>query len=191
MSLAELLRRRRMVRDYSSRPVEPEKLERILDCALRGPSAGNSQGVSLVVVETEARRKKLAELAGEPQWVARGYPPWLSQAPVHVILCAEPEVYRQRYAEPDKARACSEWAVPYWHVDSGCALMLMLLAAVEEGLAAGFQGVHNLPGLAAALDIPPQVEPLGLVTLGYSESQRRGHSSQRARRGGRIHREHW
>lgn len=191
MPLSELLRRRRMVRDYSAEAVEAEKLERVLAIALRGPSAGNAQGVSLVVVQSKEARGRLADLAGEKNWVARGYPSWLSRAPVHVILCAEPEVYRQRYAEPDKAGAVGNWPVPYWHIDAGCVFMLLLLAAVEEGLAAGFQGVHNLPGLAEELGIPAEVEPVGLVTLGYSESRRPGHSAARGPRSGRIHRERW
>lgn len=191
MSLSELLRRRRMVRDYLPQPVEADKLERILHAALRGPSAGNSQGVSLVVLESAARRGRMAELAGEREWVARGYPAWLSTAPVHLILCAEPECYRQRYREADKSKAEKNWPVPYWHVDAGCAFMLLLLAAVEEGLAAGFQGIHNLAGLGAALGIPAEVEVIGLITLGYSDSQKKGHSTQRPRRAGRIHREQW
>jgi len=191
MPLLDLLRRRRMVRDYAAAPVEAVKLERILQAALKGPSAGNSQGVSLVVLESAAQRERMAHLAGEPEWVARGYPPWLSSAPVHVILCAEPAVYRQRYAEADKSAAEKNWPVPYWYVDAGCAFMLLLLAAVEEGLAAGFQGVHNLPGLSHSLGIPDEVEAVGLITLGYSQSRKKGHSSQRGARLGRIHRESW
>lgn len=191
MSLYNLLKRRRMVREYESRSVEPERLERVLQAALRSPSAGHSQGVSLVVVQSEQGRARVAQLAGEAEWVARGFPAWLSSAPVHLVLCAEPEVYRQRYRESDKYSAVKDWPVAYWHVDAGCMMMTLLLAAVEEDLAAGFQGIHNLPGLSEFLGIPGEVEPIGLITLGYSQSQRRGHSSGRGPRPGRIHREQW
>lgn len=192
MSLEALLRKRRMVREYLPTPVEPEQLERVLQSSLRGPSAGNAQGVSLVVVEQAARRRAIAALSAEERWVARGYPAWLSGAPVHIVLCVEPEVYRERYAEPDKDAARKDWAVPYWHVDGGCALMLLLLAAVDEGLAAGFQGAHNLPGLAELLGIPAGVCPLGLVTLGHAAPLQPLRGSQgRARRADRIHREQW
>jgi nitroreductase len=77
----------------------------------------------------------------------------------------EPAAYRRRYAEPDKDPATL--AVPWWWVDGGAALTLVLLAAVDEGLAAGFLGAHALPGLAAALGLPPGVEPLGVVTVGH------------------------
>ncbi len=191
MSLYNLLSRRRMVREYEAQPVERDKLERLLAAALRGPSAGNSQGISLVVVQQPDNRAAIAELAGEADWVARGYPAWLSRAPVHLILCAEPRVYRDRYALPDKGGAEKNWSVPYWHVDAGCMLMILLLSALEEGLAAGFQGIHNLPGLAELLGIPSQVEPIGLLTLGYSQSTRKGHSTSRPARAQRIHLEQW
>ncbi|MBX3165838.1 MAG: nitroreductase family protein [Candidatus Eremiobacteraeota bacterium] len=191
MSLYNLLNRRRMVREYEDRPLERDKLERVLAAALRGPSAGNSQGVSLVVVQTLENRQAIAALAGEPDWLARGYPAWLSLAPVHLILCAEPQVYRDRYAQPDKDTAEKNWPVPYWHVDAGCMLMILLLAALEEGLAAGFQGIHNLPGLADLLHIPAEVEPIGLLTLGYSQSSRKGHSANRPARAQRVHLERW
>jgi nitroreductase len=191
MSLYSLLSRRRMVREYEDRPLERDKLERLLAAALRGPSAGNSQGISLVVVQKLENRKAIAALAGEPDWVARGYPAWLSLAPVHLILCAEPQVYRERYALPDKHEAEKDWPVPYWHVDAGCMLMILLLSALEEGLAAGFQGIHNLPGLADLLAIPTPVEPIGLITLGYSQSTRKGHSAARPARAQRVHLEQW
>jgi nitroreductase len=191
MSLSKLLSQRRMVRNYLEQPVETETLERTLQAALRGPSAGHSQGVSLVVIQRAETRQQLAQLSGESNWVARGYPAWLSRAPVHVVICAEPQCYQLRYAEPDKAQARTDWPVPYWFVDAGCAFMLLLLAAAEEGLAAGFQGIHNLPGLNAALSLPPEVEPIGLVTLGYAADRKAGHSVNRGPRPGRIHRERW
>jgi len=77
----------------------------------------------------------------------------------------EPDAYRRRYTEPDKDPAAL--ALPWWWVDGGAALALVLLAAVDEGLAAGFLGAHALPGLAAALGLPPGVEPLGVITVGH------------------------
>lgn len=189
--LDSLLRQRRMVREYLDRPVEREKLQAVLEAALRGPSAGNSQGISLLVLQDETRRQQVAALAREGEWLARGYPRWLSAAPVHVVLCVEPDVYRARYGEADKSSSPA-WTVPFWHVDGGCALMLLLLAAVEQGLGAGFQGIQNLPGLRELLLLPSTVEPLGIVTLGYALPGAGPRGSQtRPRRTGRIHWESW
>jgi nitroreductase len=184
MDLHELLRRRRMVRSYRDRPVSREALDRVVQAALRAPSAGWSQGQSLVVVTDAAARAEIARLAGEEDYVRRGFEPWLSPAPVHLVVCVSEEAYRRRYAEPDKSDSVpvSEWPVPYWWVDGGATLMLVLLAAVEEGLAAGFLGAHALPGLSELLGLPPEVAPLGLVTLGHPAPDRRSGSLTRGRR---------
>jgi nitroreductase len=183
-----------MVRNYRPDSVAKDSLERILAAATRGPSAGHSQGVTLVVVENAERRRAIASLAGEDAWVAKGYPAWLSLAPVHVLLCAEPQIYRSRYSKADKRNSrLASWSIPFWYVDAGAALMLLLLACVEEGLAAGFQGGQNLPGVGDFLGIPTEVELLGLITLGYPAPDVRSSSIERGRRPVQeaIRRENW
>lgn len=195
MEFSDTVRRRRMVRNYRPDPVEPEVVDRILAVAQRAPSAGFSQGQSFVVVTDEDRRAAIAELAHEPEYVAAGFDPWLSRAPVHVVVCTSEAVYRARYAEPDKAGTddAQDWPVPYWHVDAGAALMLLLLAAVDEGLAAGFAGSHSLEGIKDLLGIPADVEPIGLVTLGYPAPDRRSGSLDRGWKplDSIVHRERW
>ncbi|MEX2587715.1 MAG: nitroreductase family protein, partial [Actinomycetota bacterium] len=140
MEFSQVVRRRRMVRRYTAEPVSEDQVARIVDTARRGPSAGFTQGQSFVVVTDGDLRSEIARLAGEPGYLRRGFDPWLSSAPVHVVCCVSEEVYRRRYEEPDKrkpAAAARTWPVPYWYVDGGCALMLLLLAAVDEGLGAG------------------------------------------------------
>lgn len=195
MEFAEVVQRRRMVRRYTDEPVDPAALERVLDAARRGPTAGFSQGQSLVVVTDPRRRSALARLAGEPEWVARGFDPWVSSAPVLVVPCCEPQRYRDRYARPDKtaSRGPGEWAVPFWWLDGGAALMLLLLTAVDEGLAGGFLDVADRDGLRALLEAPAGVEPLGLVTLGHPAADRPSGSLAGGRRGRAevVHRERW
>jgi nitroreductase len=161
--------RRHMVRRYRPDPIDPAAPARIARAALRGPSAGHSQGVSVVVVTDAEHRAEIARLAGEDAWVARGREPWLSPAPAHLVLCVEPGAYTRRYAEPDKDPTAL--SVPWWWVDGGAALSLLLLAAVDEGLAAGFLGAHSLPGLAELLGLPEGVIPLGVVTVGHPAAE--------------------
>lgn len=186
-----LLRRRRLVRRHDPTPVDPEALERILDAARRHPSAGFSQGVHFVLV-TSAMRERIAVLAGEPDYSARGFDPWLSTAPAHILICASQNDYEARYALDDK-RGCADWTVPYWFVDAGAALMLLLLAAEQEGLAAGFLGAHRLSGVQELLEIPEGVHPIGLVTLGRPLPDRPSGSVRRGRRALAeiVHREKW
>lgn len=191
----DLVRRRRIVRNYTAEPVDPAAIERILDAARRGPSAGFSQGVSFVVVTDQKTRQRLAELCHEPEYVADGFDPWISRAPVHVVVCASESVYQARYREPDKSPDAreSEWPVPYWWVDAGAAMMLVLLAAVAEGLAAGFLGSHAFTDIKTALGIPDDFDPIGLVTIGHPAPDRRSGSLARGRKptDDIVHRETW
>ncbi|MFN2389364.1 MAG: nitroreductase family protein [Actinomycetota bacterium] len=196
MELSEVVRRRRMVRNYRADPVDPAVVDDILEIARTAPSAGFAQGQHFIVVTDEATRRAIAELAEEPVYVAQGFDPWMSRAPVHVVVCAAEGDYHRRYREPDKldeAGSEIDWPVPYWFVDAGAALMLLLLAAVDAGLAAGFFGFHRLTGLDDLLSIPGDVTPIGVVTLGYAAPDRPSGSLRRGRRARSevIHRERW
>ncbi len=195
MEFYEAVRRRRMVRNYTGEPVDPAALERIVAAARKSPSAGFSQGVSFVVVTSQAGRAAVAEAAGEAMYVARGMDPWVSRAPVHVVVCVSEEAYRRRYREPDKSPDGAEhdWPIPYWWVDAGAAMMTVLLAAVAEGLAAGFLGGHGNEGLAALLGLPDGVVPIGIVTIGHPAPDRRSGSLARGWKpvDEVVHRERW
>lgn len=185
-----------MVRDYRRDPVDPGAVERILDAGRRGPSAGWTQAVSFVVVADPAVRDGVAKLCGEEAYVARGVQPWLSPAPIHVVLCVREADYRRRYGEQDKvgSRGPDGWQVPFWWVDAGAALLLLCLAAVDEGLGAGFLDVADPAALRALLGIPADVSVVGLVTLGYAaERATTGSAATRARRplDEVVHRERW
>ncbi len=185
-----------MVRNYLSDPVSPEILDRIADAALRAPSAGYSQGVAVVVVVDESKRLAIAELGNEPEYVAAGFDPWISRAPAHIVISVSEKVYRDRYDEPDKLDPDGnpiEWPVPYWWIDAGASMMVVLLAAVDEGLAAGFLGVHKMPELASLLSIPKTHHPIGVVTIGYPAPDRQSGSLTRGKkpRSNVIHLNEW
>jgi nitroreductase len=196
MEFSEALRRRRMVRNYTDEPIDPGSLDRIAGAALRAPSAGNSQAIGVVVVTDAGVRRRIARIAEEDGYVAAGFDPWISRAPAHVVISVSEKVYRDRYSEPDKLGedgSSIEWPVPYWWVDAGAALMAVLLAAVDEGLAAGFLGVHSVPELSELLALPPDHEPIGVVTVGHPAPDRRSSSLDRPPRPRRtvVHHDRW
>jgi nitroreductase len=196
MEFNEVVRRRRMVRNYLPDPVDAGTVGRIVSAGVRAPSAGFTQGQSFVVVTEPERRQRLADLAGEADYVARGFDPWISRAPVHIVVCVSEQAYHDRYREPDKIDADGNeiaWPVPYWWVDAGASMMAILLAAVNEGLGAGFLGVQSFDGLATELGLPESVTPIGLVTVGHPAPDRRSSSLARGRRpdGDVVHRERW
>ena len=170
-SLRDLLKRRRMVRDYLPDPIDPEVIDRIVGVVRRAPSAGFSQGHRLVVVTEPETRRELARLAGEGEYVEMGLPPWISIAPVHVVVGVREASYHERYTKPDKLVEGGveiAWPAPYWYVDSGSLFMLLQLAALDEGLGTGIYGVagEDVPELKALLDMPDDVHFVCVITIG-------------------------
>jgi FMN reductase [NAD(P)H] len=180
----EVVRRRRMVRRYSPEAVPREVLDRVVAVGRRGPSAGFTQGQSFVVVTDPGLRREIAVLADEGAYTSRGFEPWISEAPAHVVVCTSEQDYRDRYRAPDKLgpRGELDWPVPLWYIDAGCSLMLLLLAAVDEGLAAGFLALKSYDRLRELLRIPADVQPIGIVTIGKPAPDRRSGSLDRGRR---------
>ena len=182
MEFAEVVRRRRMVRHFADEPVARPVLERIAAAAQRTPSAGFSQGQRLVVVTDPARRRAVAEAVEEEEYVAAGFDPWLSRCAAQFIPCVSEQVYHDRYREPDKLDDAGdeiEWPTPYWWMDVGCTVMMVLLAAVDEGLAAGFAGAHDIDRLRASSGIPPDYHPVGVIPVGRPLPDRRSPSLRR------------
>ena len=107
------------------------------------PSAVFSQGQRFVVVTDDARKRAIADAAGEEYYVEQGFDHWISGAAAIVVVCTREEDYHERYRQPDKLDAGGaeiEWPVPYWHVDAGKAAILVILAAIDDGLATGVFG---------------------------------------------------
>jgi nitroreductase len=173
MEFADVVRRRRMVRNYSPRPVDAAVLDRVLQNALHAPSAGFSQGWAFLVLDTPRDverywRATAGDRVDRPDRWLRG----MMTAPVVVVALSNKEAYLDRYAEPDKGwtdRAEERWPVPYWDVDTGMAALLMLLTAVDEGIGACFFGVPPaaVDGLRGEFGVPSAYRPVGAITLGH------------------------
>ena len=169
----ELVASRKMVRAFRSDSIDRELFARLVDTASRSPSAGKTQGWSLVALEGPATETFWsATMSGETRADFR----WkhLFAAPMIVLSFANPQAYLDRYAEPDKSRAAARdsgnepgsaartsgsesrassrpalgesldaWSTPYWTVDASFATMTLLLAAHDAGLGALFFGVFR------------------------------------------------
>ncbi|TVR72078.1 MAG: nitroreductase family protein [Sphaerobacteraceae bacterium] len=196
MEFADVVRKRRMVRHFKPDPIPEDSLDRIIDAARRAPSAGNTQGQSLVVITDPEMRKTIGEICGEREYAGRFKHNWISEAPVQVIACTSEKAYRDRYSEPDKLQddgSVIEWPVPYWHIDVGCTVMALLYAVVNEGLAAGFTGTQRFQELKDVLGIPDEVTPVGIIPIGYPDQDVKSPSLKRGRKSldEFAHRERW
>lgn len=171
----DLVASRRMVRAFRTDPVSREVLARIVDTASRSPSAGKTQGWSLVVLEgagTEAfwSATMSPETRAEFRWQH------LFAAPIIVLSFADSQAYLDRYSENDKSRGglgstVDAWPTPYWTVDASFATMTLLLAAHDAGLGALFFGVfRGEEELRRALGVPEHLQLIGAIALGYERS---------------------
>lgn len=196
MQLTDAVHKRRMVRRFTTDPVDDAALDRILNLARRAPSAGHTQGQTFVVVTNPEVRQAIATLCGEESYVASGFGRWISTAPVLVIPCTSEAAYHRRYQEKDKIGEDGseiEWPIPFWHMDAGCAVMLLLLGVVDERLAAGFAGIWDQDAIRALLEIPADVTPVGVIPIGHGAPDVPSPSLKRGRKpvAEVIHRERW
>ncbi|MDQ2795722.1 MAG: nitroreductase family protein [Actinomycetota bacterium] len=179
MELSEVLRTRRMTRSYDShRPVPATVVKMLLNRAIRAPSAGHTQGRRFLVLDDITSRARF--WSATSSGVADSWRRRIEQAPVLVVCFCDQQAYLDRYAAKDKVasslatRPGNDWAVPYWHVDTGMAAMILLLAAHDAGLGACFFGVpsERWPALFDAFDVPVGLVPVGVISLGYPTADR-------------------
>lgn len=184
INLAELIRSRRSIRRYMPRPIPPELIDQLLEAAIWAPSAHNRQPWRFVVIEREDAKHRLATAMGVPlrrDLAADGAPPDLIErdagrsharitgAPLLILICltmADMDHY------PDARRAAHEA-----HMAAQSAAMAgqnLLLAAHALGLGACWMCAPLFcpEVVRAALSLPDDWEPQGLITLGYPAEEK-------------------
>ena len=204
MEFDEVIRKRRMVRAFTTEPLAPGVTERVLAAANRAPSAGFSQGYALLVLDEPAQLAPFWELAlaADDREDDDGAGPFaaLPNAPLVIVPLSCKDVYLDRYARQDKGwtdRDESRWPVPYWDIDTGFMALLILLAAVDEGLGALFFGIMpaQIPRFRELYGVPEAYQPIGAVAIGHPDpAADRGGSSRvigRRKLDELVHRGRW
>jgi nitroreductase len=199
VELSEVIRRRRMVRNYDpDRPVPAELVEKLLGYAVHAPSAGFSQGWEFLLIDTPSDVERFWAVTTPEDALPTGWMEGMSRAPVIVVPHSHRDAYLDRYAQPDKGwtdRDEARWPVPYWHIDTGMASLLVLLGAVDEGLGACFFGItpDRMAAYRAEFGVPDEYTPIGAMTIGYRAQDKKSPSLKRGRREARTvtHRGNW
>lgn len=199
MEFREVVRRRRMIRRFDRRPVPREVMDRILDAGRHAPSAGFSQGLELLVLDTPETVAEFWAITRDPAF------PWedeeVASGPTVLVLPLPDEArYIERYSQPDKIAfgmdAASNWPVRFWDIDAAMAAMLMLLAAVDEGLGGWYFGItHGERDLLDRFGVPAALRPIGIIGFGYraEDEAPQGSWTKRRRRPfeEQVHRNGW
>jgi len=196
MEFKDTVLKRRMVRNFADKPIDPETIQRIVELTRHAPSAGFTQGQSFVVVTNPETRKVIAETCSEKEYVRAGFDPFISKAPVLLIPCTSENAYHRRYQQADKVDKDGkeiEWPVPYWFMDIGCAVMIALLAVIDEGLVSAFVGSKDLKTLRSILNMPDEIRPVGVIAVGYRAEDVPSPSLKRGRKADEdyVHYESW
>jgi len=199
MEFQDVVTKRRMVRTYSADPVDPAVVERMLANALHSPSAGFSQGWAFLLLDEPADIQRFWEATSDPDAAPDSWLRGMRSAPVIIVPLSCKAAYLDRYAEPDKGwtdRDETRWPVPYWHIDTGMASLLILQTAVDVGLGACFFGIppERIALFRDEFAVPSDYTPIGAITVGHSAATAGGKGS--ARRGRRpadevVHRGSW
>jgi nitroreductase len=172
VELRDIVRKRRMVHQFTREPVADETLLHILEIARHAPSAGFSQGLRLVVLDDPGRVEWFWRVTTPPDELLELDDQIATGPPVVVLPFTSKAAYLDRYSAPDKAgfglQSEEAWPVPFWHVDAGMAIMLILLAVVDEGLGGWYFGIaHGESDLLPGLGIPDHYALLGAIGIGH------------------------
>jgi nitroreductase len=164
----EAIRTRRSIRKYKDKPVEKEKLLKIIEAARLAPSTLNRQPWSFVVV-TDSKVKEKLRSACNQNWFA----------PAIIVECAFPE---KAWVRDDGEE--------YWKLDIAVAVQNLVLAAWEEGLGICWIGAFREKEVKKILRIPEEARVLVMTALGYP-AEKKGPVSNRKPLKEIIHYDHW
>ncbi|NLM27811.1 MAG: nitroreductase [Clostridiaceae bacterium] len=147
MQFFDVVNSRGSIRSYKPDPVEPEKLNKILETVVKAPTARNMQAFKVIVVKTAGHEKELNKI----------YPPgWFVEAPYVLCVCAMKDVYEARKGHRD-----------FSEIDAAIVMDHIVLAATALGLGTCWIGAFDPDAAREVLKLDSNLEPIIFTTLGY------------------------
>jgi nitroreductase len=140
MDVFEAIIERRSIRDYKTRPIEKEKLMKLLQAARHAPSAKNRQNWKFIIITDEKIKRALVPACYDQTFIA--------QSPVTIAGVANPRL---------------KW----YRIDMGIAFEHIALEAMELGLGTCWIGAFEEPEVSQILSVPEHLETVMLMTIGY------------------------
>ena len=145
MDVFEAIKGRRSIRQFTDQAIQKDALERLLDAARWAPSAGNQQRWRFVVVTSSSQKELIRKFA----------PGIFLMPAAFIVICAE------------KAPDANPWAEATYLADCSIAAQNIMLAAYEMGIGTCVALSYAKVAISEILDLPENVEPLLVLTLGY------------------------
>ncbi|MHA2332477.1 MAG: nitroreductase family protein [Candidatus Hodarchaeales archaeon] len=161
MDIFEAIHTRRSIRRFLEKPVEEEKLQKVMEAARAAPSWANLQCWRFIIVKDVKMKESISELTGMydgSEFTAEKNNPakkGIPQAPVLIVACAEP------------LQSGRLWNQHYYLADIGIAAQNIMLSARALGLGTVFIGVFHEEKLRELLEVPSNFRIIGLFPIGY------------------------
>jgi len=162
-SFLELVQTRQSDRSYIDKPVEQEKIDRILEAARLAPSACNAQPWKFILVTDPEKRMQVANATASKLLSMNHF---TIQAPVQLVLIEESANFTS---------SVGGWATNkhYPHLDLGIVASHICLAAADEGLGSCMIGWCDEKKVRKALDIPKNKRVMLVILIGYTAQKQR------------------
>lgn len=160
MDFLDLARARCSVRAFESRPVEPEKLERILEAARVAPSACNLQPWRFLVLNEAESLKKLSK-------ACRTF-----DAPLAIVVLGD---NNETWVRPYDAKDSLD-------IDATIATTHMMLEAENLGLSTCWICYFKEPALREEFGVPGHLTPVNVLVVGYAAGSKKNaarHATER------------
>lgn len=147
MEFLETIESRYSVRGYEPTPVEPEKIQAILEAARIAPTASNRQPFRIIVIDTAANRDRLQKIYARE---------WFSEAPVVIAVCSIPT---EAWVRSDGKN--------YSDVDAAIVMDHIVLSATAMGLGTCWVAAFDPRAARELLQLEKTWEPLAFTPIGY------------------------
>ena len=146
MDTLDIFRNRISVREYSDRPVEKEKLEKLVDAGRLAATARNEQPWEFIAVTDKGKIKGLAGITDHGKFMS-------GASAAIAVFCKDTKYYLE---------------------DGSAATENMLLAAAALGIGSCWiagDKKEYCPRIAAALGVPQGYKLISIISLGYPASK--------------------
>jgi nitroreductase len=151
MEFFDVIKNRYSIRTFSDQPIEPEKLQKILETANLAPSAGNLQAYEIYIVADAKKRDGLSCAALAQEYIA--------VAPIALVFCTHPELTEGRYTE----RGTRLYTVQ----DATISCAFAMLAATALGLGSVWVGTFDEKVVRLIIGAPESQVPVVILAIGY------------------------
>lgn len=160
MNFLDIVNKRYSARSYKADKVENEKVDYILECARRAPSAVNFQPWHFLVVRNDENRLKVQQCYSRE---------WIKTAPMYIVVCTNESVAWTRQSDGKN----------HADIDAAIAAEHICLAAADAGLGSCWVCNFDTVRLANDFQLPAGVHPVVIIPIGYVDEQPQNRSSRK------------